>query len=96
MVVLDFEQEDVKFQRRETELARHENVAATYLESLAGRNVAAVKVLQLVPAPVNQKPQMWLPIPNSVDLQVVEKSFANEVQNVPAQEAKLAIAGVQR
>lgn len=97
-VVLDFHQEDVKFERGETESALHESVTAKYLEALAARNVAPGKhkpILELIHAPANQKLQMWLPISSRPDLRVVYKAFANGVQNAPAQEAKMTITGVQ-
>lgn len=97
MVVLDFEQENAKFER-DAESAPFEGTTAKYLEVAAVNNLGAGKfnvvyidTEEFVPVPNNQMLQLSLPIP--ADLRIVGKPFANKMQNAPAREAKLTAVG---
>lgn len=98
MVVLDFEQEDTQFER-EAESALHESTAIKYLEKLrtgaVGGSGKSKRFLELVSSATDQKLQLSLHLfSNPAGLRIVDEPFARELQNAPAQEAKMAIAGV--
>lgn len=95
-VVLDFEQEDARF-KRDAVSAPEENAAKKYLEALLVGSMTSGKaktVLEVVPTPANQKWQLCLPLPPPYGLRIVGGTTrASEMQNAPAEDAKLAMAG---